>query len=82
MADRAKVDKAIDNIIAKGGPKLQEILQDKFKKHRNILYNINEKLSKLEDERLKNDKYLTQKTFGVTLELVGKKLQKIEEEGR
>jgi len=80
LRDNGKVDKAIDNIIAKGGPKLQQILQNKFDRHQNILYNLNEKLSKLEDEKMKADKYLAQKTLGITLELVGRKLQKIDKE--
>lgn len=80
MKNREKVNKAIDNIIAKGGPRLQEILDEKFNRHESILNSIQQKMSKLEDKRFKNDKYLAQKTLGVTLELVGKKLQHIEEE--
>ncbi|MBN1522648.1 MAG: hypothetical protein JW928_08965 [Candidatus Aureabacteria bacterium] len=80
LRDREKVNRAIDNIIKNGGPKLQEVLQDKFEKHRKILHTIQAKLEKLEDTRFSDDEYLPQKTLGITLELIGKKLQKMEGE--
>ena len=78
LKNREKVEKAIDNIMLHGGTRLQAIVAKKFNKHSNLLIHISQKLKKLEDNRLKHDKYLAEKTLGITMEIIGKKLQNID----
>ena len=76
-----KVNRAIDNLIAVGGPRLYSSFLLHFEEHCKSLKNIYDQVQILKDDSLSKMPSLEKAVLGVTLEVFGKYLRKEGEKG-